>query len=85
MFLYAYEWVFRRILSDNILQESLKVKLGNLCLGQNTRTLCRAGINKIIVVYFKTVYVYISLWMNAVETEYNFMCSMPVSQISTNV
>ena len=36
-----------RILARNVLHESLKVKLGNLIIGPNTRQLCRAGINKI--------------------------------------
>ena len=36
-----------RILAENILHESLKIKLSNLRPGPNTRQLCRAGINKI--------------------------------------
>ena len=36
-----------RILAENILHESLKVKLSNLRPGPNMRQLCRAGINKI--------------------------------------
>ena len=47
MCLYGFYCVLRRILSDNILHEGLKVKLSNLRVGQNTRTLCRAGINQI--------------------------------------
>lgn len=30
-----------------MIHESLKIKLSNLTLGNNTRQLCRAGINKI--------------------------------------
>ena len=36
-----------RILAENVLHKSLKVKLKNLTPGPNTRQLCRAGINKI--------------------------------------
>ena len=39
--------MFYRILAENILHESLKVKLRNLQPGNNTRQLCTAGINKI--------------------------------------
>ena len=35
------------ILAENVLHESLKIKLKNLTPVPNTRQLCRAGINKI--------------------------------------
>ena len=36
-----------RILAENVLHESLKIKLKSLTPGPNMRQLCRAGINKI--------------------------------------
>ena len=43
----TFTTVLYRILAENILHESLKIKLKNLTPGPNTRQLCRAGINKI--------------------------------------
>ena len=36
-----------RILAENLLHESLKVKLDNLIVGTNTRQVSRVGVNKI--------------------------------------
>ena len=40
-------WTVCRILAENVLHESLKVKLDNLIVGSNTRQVSRVGVNKI--------------------------------------